>query len=257
MITIRTSDHHGTTLQRAYELWGSWTALVLDVQSLVDEPRNDPLSLGCLLVTDELQASAYLGLTGFYRQAIATLRSALEAVTVAVYFRAFPGQSKFDQWADGYTEGRLSPSATRKELNNVDPYCRFSGNSTCPGLFSKGGWIGFIYDRLSGFSHGRPFYTDEHGIRVPTCNIELWGGSNGPVYEPRSLALWWRCYVDVYLACLLLVGLCDSRVLSAKKPLEDPYLGLLGRALSWHFNPPEVATQIVKYLRSLARWQEP
>jgi hypothetical protein len=81
--SIRTSDHHGGLLRAALDVWSHWIGLVLDVQSLVTAPRDDPLALACLVVSDELQASTFGALTGFYRQAIAGLRSALDAVVVS------------------------------------------------------------------------------------------------------------------------------------------------------------------------------
>jgi hypothetical protein len=89
-VSIRTSDHHGTLLKQANDAWGWWVSLVLDIQSLVEAPRDDSLSLSCILVTDELQASIYTMMTGFYRQSISALRSAVEALVMGVYFDCFP-----------------------------------------------------------------------------------------------------------------------------------------------------------------------
>src|SRR5918996_3728101 len=61
-VSLRTSEHHGSTLRAANELWGYWVSLTLDVQSLLADPREDALALGCLAVTDELQASSYAAL---------------------------------------------------------------------------------------------------------------------------------------------------------------------------------------------------
>jgi hypothetical protein len=38
-VSIITSDDHGTVFRDAYELWGLWVALVLDVQSLLPDPK--------------------------------------------------------------------------------------------------------------------------------------------------------------------------------------------------------------------------
>lgn len=94
-VSLRTSDHHGSTLRNAYELWSHWPALTLELQSLVPDPREDALCLASLTVSDELQASLYAALTGFYRQAIAGLRPALEATMAGAYFKSFPNREKF------------------------------------------------------------------------------------------------------------------------------------------------------------------
>ena len=247
-VSLRTSDHHGTTVRQAYDLWGHWTGLVLDVQSLATDPREDALALACLNVTDELQASIYAALTGFYRQAIAGLRSALEGMMVGVYFRAFPDQEQFTLWADGHRGGRLWWRRMREKLVRADPYVLFEGPSEEIPLLGDSGWINFLYDRLSGFSHGRPLYTDEDGNQVPTSNVGLWGGSNGPVYESSSVRLWSVYYFDIALASLLLVGLADPDVPRIREPADVPYYVFLERLISWHFGPPPIVRKIVQHL---------
>jgi hypothetical protein len=255
-VSVRTSDHHGELLRAAHDVWGHWTGLVLDVQSLVVAARDDPLALACLVVTDELQASIYAVLTGFYRQSIAGLRSALDAIVAGAYFRALPNPDKFAQWADGQREGQLWMRDVRKQLSKVEPYRRFEASahdrseSSRATLLGRSGWLNFLYAHLSGFSHGRPFYVGESGNRLPSSNVELWGGSNGPVYEPRSVRLWSRFYFDVALVSLLLVGLADTRLLTLTHPADIHYAEFLKRTLAWHFGPPPVARDIVSYLTS-------
>lgn len=81
-VSIRTSDHHGSDLKRAYDAWGDWVSLALALQYLDGpEPRSDaPTVIGSFTVTDELQSSLYSALCGFYRASIGDLRLALESV---------------------------------------------------------------------------------------------------------------------------------------------------------------------------------
>jgi hypothetical protein len=58
---------------------------------------------------------------------------------------------------------------------------------------------------LSAFQHGRPFFTDATGSKVPATNVELWQ-SNGPVYDTRAFNLWSRAYFNTLLLSVLLVG---------------------------------------------------
>jgi hypothetical protein len=131
-----------------------------DLQSLVDVPGENGLCLAVLLLANELQASAYCALMGFYRQGIAVLRFGLEVVVAGAYFRAFPDPEKFMAWADGHEEGALWMGKVRKALRGTDPYAPFESGTETGTLFSKKGWIDFLYRRLSAFSHGRPFFTD-------------------------------------------------------------------------------------------------
>jgi hypothetical protein len=248
-VSIRTSDHHGALLKQAYDAWGWWVSLVLDVQSLAEDPEHDSLCLGCLLVTDELQASMFTMMTGFYRQSIADLRSALEALLMGVYYRRFPNAEMFQRWADGDQGAQVSFNGARGTLARSVPF-KLSNNQ--PGeltsLMSQRGWVDFLYTTLSGFSHGRPFYVNRFGDRIPSMNVEMWGGSNGPIYEPRSVRLWTTYYFDISLLLVLLVGLAEPRLVKLARPTDIPYTAFLDRLLTSHPYPLPLARAIVRYL---------
>jgi len=216
-VSIRTTDFHGSTLKDAHETWEHWITLLLDLQSLTPAPSEDGLCLATMILTDELQASTYACLTGFYRQAIAGLRLGIEAVAAGTYFRAAPNAAKYALWADGLKEGQLWMRDIRNELAHVPPYSKFEGGAGKDTLLGKEGWLNFLYGRLSAFSHGRPFFSTDEGDVVPTCNVGLWDGSNGPVYERRSVRLWSVFYADVALCCLLLVGLAEPRIVNLER----------------------------------------
>lgn len=136
----------------------------------------------------------------------------------------------------------------RPKLASVHPYSRFEDSQEEVPFLGKRGWVNFLYQRLNTFSHGRPQYTDEDGRRIPTDNVGLWGGSNGPVYERRSVRLWSVFYFDVGLLCLLLIGLAEPGILRIEKPTELPYFVFLERLISWHQGPPPIARKILRYL---------
>lgn len=244
-VSLRTSEHHGTLLRNANQLVIHWIDMVSDIQSLIQNPWDDALALACLDVYDDLQASVYTMLTGFYRQSIGTLRVALEEVLAGVYFRAFPDCTKVQQWADGLREGQLWVKQMRKKLGGIEPYSFFETGEY--ELFNKEGWVSFLYSRLSGFSHGRPFYTDEDGNRIPTSNVGLWGGSNGPVYEPRAVKLWSAFFFGTALLCLMLVGLAEKRLLYLERPTGISFKKFLERVLSWSPVLHPVAQKIAQF----------
>jgi hypothetical protein len=249
-VSIRTTDFHGSTFQRADQVFGRWVSLLLDLQSLVPKPPDDALCLAAILLIDELQASTYACLTGFYRQAISGLRFGLEAIAAGVYFRARPDPARIAEWADGLKEGQLWMADIRGFLSRVQPYSRFeSPGQGC--LLGADGWIAFLYKRLSAFSHGRPSLTDEDGNRIPTCNVELWGGSNGPVYETRSVRMWSVYFMGVALCCLLLVGLAEPAVVHLQKPTDLPYGDFVQHLVGWQVALHPVAPRIIEYLASV------
>jgi len=250
-VSLRTSEHHGLLLRNANQLVSHWVGMVLDIQSLTPTPKDDALALACLNAHDDFRASVYTMLTGFYRQSIATLRAALEGVLAGVYLRAFPNPSKVRQWTEGLREGRLGIDRICGKLSRIEPYSQFE---TGDYKLFKGnqGWVDFLWSRLSEFSHGRPFYTDEEGQKIPTSNVRLWGGSNGPVYEPRAVKLWSAFFFDTALLCLMLVGLAEKRLLYLEIFTDISFQNFLERVLSWHNvvfpSPHPVARNIIRYL---------
>lgn len=246
-VSMRTTDYYGSAMAHAHEVWGYWVSLVLDLQSLVNVPDDDALCLAAILFGDELQASAYAALTGFYRQALSGLRSGLEAIVAGAYFRSSPDPTKFARWADGDKEGQLWMKDVRKELGIIEPYSRFEAGSGLETLMPKNGWIEFLYTRLSGFTHGRPYFVDDQGNQIPSCNLHLWGGSNGPIYEPRSVRMWSVYYMDVLLCCLLLTGLAEPRLLKLRKSTDLSYREFVERLVKWHGLHP-VARTIIDHL---------
>jgi hypothetical protein len=84
-VSLRTSEHHGTLLNKANLFLNYWIALVLDLQDLTS-PHI--LAFTCHDAFDDFQASVYMMLTGFYRQSFSTLRIALEEILIGIYFKA-------------------------------------------------------------------------------------------------------------------------------------------------------------------------
>jgi len=248
-VSLRTSEHHGTLLRRANQFLGYWCSLILELQSLVADPREDAIALTCLHAHDDFQASLYTALTGFYRQAIASLRTAMEAVLTGTYFKVFPNQSNFQLWADGHRQGQIWMKTIRNKLRNREPYMQFERGEHP--FLSRNGWVNFLYSRLSAFSHGRPFYVDQRGHQIPTSNLGLWGGSNGPVYDPCSVRLWSAFFFDVAVLCLLVVGLAEDRILEIDRPGGIDYSEILRQVWSWHQEPNPTAKEIVLVLGNL------
>lgn len=249
-VSIRTADHHGRVIKDAYDVWGCWIGLILDIQRIIEQPKEDALALGCLSAADEFQASMYAALTGFYRQGIATLRSAMEGILTGTYFRMFSDPKEFQQWADGFSGGEIWIRDIRKALAKKEPFSNLE--SAAPlGIFEHAdAWVPSLYRRLSAFSHSRPYFEDQ-GERIPTTNIGLWGGSNGPVYEPSSFSLWSTSYFDVALLSLLLVGFSEPRVLNVQRPTEIPYFQFLERLLSWQSTSYPIVKPMIAYLKSI------
>ena len=246
-VSLRTSEHHGSFLKSAYDIWGYWVSTGLDVQSLVSDPGNDPLSVAFINASDEMQASTYAALTGFYRQAIGGLRLVVEGMLTGAYFRALPDEKHYEEWIDGRREGQVWMRDIREELAAVSPYSELDKPDGA--LVGRDGWINDLYQRLSAYSHGRPFYTDDAGNKVPTTNVEMWQ-SNGPVYEPRAFSLWSRFFMDSVLLAVLLAGLAEPGLADLKQPEDIPYASFVSDLIKLHPAPRPVVKPIVQHLFS-------
>jgi hypothetical protein len=75
-IAIRISSHHGTELKLLYSLWGDW------LEATGDPFQKDNLFACMLDAADCFQCATFNLLHGYYRSALADLRSALELVAI-------------------------------------------------------------------------------------------------------------------------------------------------------------------------------
>ncbi len=231
-VSLRTSDHHGSDLNRAYDAWGDWISLALALQ-YVDgaEPRVDaPTVIASFVVTDELQSSIYSALCGFYRASIGDLRLALEGAVAGLYFTVFPDRGLLQAWQEGTHELRMNEA--RQRLAQPEPCRRY------PGLMNDKEWVAESFRQLNGFSHGKP----------STANVELWEGSNGPIYVPESFLLWRAAFGDTLLLAVLLTSLAEPRLLRATYPKDLNVIDFIQRLIAWHPEPPEVASDIQRDL---------
>ena len=227
-VSLRTSDHHGEDIRHAYAAWGEWVSLVLSLQYLDgDEPSTDSsLVLASFVSTDELQSSLYSALTGFYRASVGDLRLALEGALTGLHFTVHPNPARLKAWEAGTEQVWMRD--VRPALAKSDP-CR-----AFPALMSDEGWVAESLRELNHFSHGK----------LTTANVELWQGSNGPIYVPEAFNLWKLAYCDTLLLIVLLTALGEPRLASAFYPPDFSLLDFTRRLLDWHPDPPQIARDI-------------
>jgi hypothetical protein len=199
-VSLRTSDYDGTIIGSAYELWSEWTSIGLAL-AYIDPNHPDRVSnLSAFIVVDELQASLYLALTGYYRQAIGGLRLALEAGLASAYFNSGAANATdLKNWIDGNLD--LQVNMMRQKLISKEPYKHITG------IMPDYGWIHTLARQLNKYSHAG----------MPTSNAEFWH-SNGPIYVKAALRVWAGLYFDVGLAAATLIGLSDPDVFATTYP---------------------------------------
>jgi hypothetical protein len=246
-VTLRTADHHGVSLKHAYEAWGFWVCLVLDAQRLADDLSTDPLVVASSGAVDEFQASIHAALTGFYRQSIGTLRSVVESMLAAVYFKRFGDPEGLEAWLGGHEERRFGIGSARQRLRTLTPFNTFGEDEES--LLGDEGWLSWLYGLLSAFVHGRPTHVDESGVVLATTNAGIWQ-SNGPIYVPRAFEFWETLFVDTMLLALLLAGLSDERIAAPKEPYDVGFEVFLESLMDWHPSPgpPPISAVVAAYL---------
>jgi hypothetical protein len=198
-VSIRISNNHGSQLKQIHELWGVW------IEAIGED--KDYLSYTMIETTDEFDSVTFNSLHGFYRQAIGSLRNALELVIIGAYCQVCTKATEFTQWSKGKTEisfgkacdclwGAPAIQPLNKHLHNVvgDSIFDRKKNKTY-----AGGWARRIYSELSNYAHSRPTFT----------NAEMWA-SNGPIYEPKAFESTIALLLQVYVLCYILVKLSRS-----------------------------------------------
>jgi hypothetical protein len=188
-VALQTTDHFGTTFRAMSALSDLWI-------SAIDPEPDLPLGFDAYLdAYDEFEAAPFIAVHGWYRQANAGLRNALEAMAHAARYTFRDEPDKYTAWRDGTIEPKFGNSV---ELIGADQSVAAT-EAALPGaaLFGKQGVMSDLYRDVSHFAHGRPGHT----------NVDLWEGSNGPIYVPESFVQLWRNFRDTYLACAILLKL--------------------------------------------------
>lgn len=197
-VAIRTSNHHGTELKLLGGLYEAW----VDARGWEDFPY-DPVFEVMLDACDEFESAAFFLLCGYYRQAIACLRNALELVCIGCYgqspertptcrgWRSASQKLSFDVACGGLAKEPAALSVVPDLGGSIGE--RIFGRKS-PGRAP--GWARDLYDRLSDFAHSRPQF----------MNVDLWK-SNGPVYDREAFRLVLGLFAEVYAVCYIAVKL--------------------------------------------------
>jgi hypothetical protein len=185
-VAIKISNHNGLRLQLLHSLWGDW------IEAVGDQSDPDNLFAPMLDAGDCFQCTTFDFLHGFYRAALANLRSALELVTIGVFGNICPTHERYLGWKNCSSELTFTPA--RKAILQA-----VKGN--------PGSWVleddkapARMFRDLCGFTHSRPDASDG----------ALWE-SNGPVYKDEVIKLTFDASLRVYAICYLLVRIGRPR----------------------------------------------
>jgi len=175
-VLLRTTDQHGRQLAQLHDLWDTW------VQTLPPQEDEAPFVFNAGWdAADDFNASAFNAAHGYYRQGMASLRSALEGMALAARFSLRQEPDRFLSWVSG------EPQNFGNARDLIKPIL---GDAITDVLRR-------LHRDLSAYIHSGP----------GGSNATLWDGSNGPVFERDSFVKVYRYYRDVMAMAYILLTL--------------------------------------------------
>jgi hypothetical protein len=190
-VALTTSNHHGKQLATLYGLWGDW------IEAIGED--HDELHGSMLDAADCLQASTFDSLHGYYRSAVANLRSALELIAIGALGNLAPQDGDYVRWKKHNLGSFPFQSCMRKLRGATSREVRAS-------VLKPGGWADTLYEELCPYTHSRPDASDG----------EIWE-SNGPIYVTGAFAGVFELQLSTYAAGYVLVKLARPQFKSPKR----------------------------------------
>ena len=181
-VAITTFNKFGSELALLNDLWGDW------IKSVGDVANQDEL-FNCILDALEcFQCSTFNLLHGYYRSAIASLRTAIEAIVIGTYGNLAPTHKTYVDWKTGVSE--LTFTRARRAL------LRLVGPKPAGWLLADDKLPAQTFRHLCCFTHSRP----------DTSDVDLWE-SNGPICSNKGMKLTFDSSLQIYAICYLFVGI--------------------------------------------------
>lgn len=211
-VAIRTSDHNGKILGEVYWLWGRWIEAVGETEDALFVPMLDAI--------DDMQASFFDALHGYYRTAFSALRNIIEVMTIGTC-GALTKTELYDEWRKGNTEFKFGVACDL--LSNAVSLTEFNQGLRSKGFESlwdpkradsPGGYSRRLYGNMCDFAHSRPGFTDGD-LR----------SSNGPIYVHSVLWNWYLAFLRTTSLCAVFMALARpeaNRALFADLFIDDP-----------------------------------
>ena len=214
-VLLRTTDHFGQMIQDMQQQVSAW----LDALGF-DERRWPFIHAAYLDVLEELDAAPFIAAHGWYRQATAGLRNALEAMTHGCRYAVANDQAGFNAWRSGALVEPLKFGNSVDIIGGKPAGQTLDDTLGAPGLFGRpGGVLRSLYSDVCRYAHGQPGFT----------NGDIWQ-SNGPVFIPRAFTRFWLDFCDTSLACFAMLKLA---VPAAKG--DSSFKDIAGNAgAAWH-----------------------
>jgi hypothetical protein len=190
-VLLRTTDYLGPMVDDMLTQSYAW------LRSLPDDSTSMPFMFEVALDThDELNAAPFIATHGWYRQATAALRNALEAMTHAARYAVKNDTAGYTSWRAGGQDPKFGNSIDIIGASGkVAPIETMLGGSALFGN-KPNGVMRTLYADVCRYAHSAPGFT----------NAEIWS-SNGPVFVGQGFTQFWLDYSDTLMACYVLLKL--------------------------------------------------
>jgi len=226
-VLLRTTDYLGSMVDDMLTQAHAW------LLALSADPSTAPFVFDAHLdAHDEFRAAPFLASHGFYRQATAALRNALEVMTHAVRFAVREDHVGYQAWRSGTSEAPKFGNSS--DLIGSDPaVAQIDAILGGPGLFGirPPGVLRSLYSDVCRYAHSQPGYT----------NADIWR-SNGPVFIGRAFTQFWLDFSDILLASYVLLKIAHP-ILALPGVIEgapgnagNGWLGLAEAAVAAYFS---------------------
>jgi hypothetical protein len=192
-VAIRTTSHQGERIEILYELWSGW---------IHELPEAGMFAHAMLDSADDFAAALFNLTHGFYKQALFSLRSALEVVTMACSCELLADHGKWNEWLGGGDLrfarecDNLQASRLVEELDQAAFVTAGATLYTSREGLTKNSWARNLYRRLSQYAHARE----------TSSNAQIWE-SNGQIYSAEGMRVSYHSFLETYALCLLAVKL--------------------------------------------------
>lgn len=188
MFALRTTDYLGSMVDDMLTQEYTW------ISSWPPDPDKVPFMYAPALdAHSEFQAAPFIAVHGYYRQATASLRNAVEVMAHAAQYALRNDTKGYADWRAGTVEPKFGNAI---DLLGADPnLAALDTRFGAPGLFgvNPDGVFRSIYSGLCRYSHSRPGFS----------NPDLWA-SNGPVFSGKVFTAFWKDYCDTLAGCYVL-----------------------------------------------------
>lgn len=213
-VAIRTSNHRGKFLDEVYWLFGRW------VEATGEGEPEDALFVPMIDANDDLQASLFDCLHGYYRTAFSALRNVIELMTIGTC-GAVTKTPLYEEWRKGSTEFKfgkacdlLSSDAALLAFNKGLRSKGFQSLWDAKQSASPGGYSRTLYRSMCDYAHSRPGFTDADLRR-----------SNGPIFVSSAFRDWYYAFLQTTSLCavfMLLARPKGNRDAFADLFIDDP-----------------------------------